>query len=194
MSKSGYVLLFIYTSRWWRPCVLTILLTSFRLVEDTTLENLVCSKRSKKSITMGSVHGAPRGASPPATQPKWPPLGVTISIQFGFFWGTKGQKTTQEMGKDKSWIIQQFRIRYQSICKLQISWWQANIYAIISSYYTIHFIYLRQRKLDLYNIICWEIYYEGQFLITKVQNIQVPSHYNCLVNPYTLFITFRDKK
>lgn len=38
------------------------------------------------SMTTGSVQGAPNGASSPATQPRWPPAGVTINKQFGFSW------------------------------------------------------------------------------------------------------------
>lgn len=44
------------------------------------------SRCSRKSMTTGSVQGAPSGASAPATHPKWPPLGVTINKQFGFSW------------------------------------------------------------------------------------------------------------
>lgn len=39
---------------------------------------------SRKSITIVSVQGAPSGASLPAIHPRWPPLGVTMSRQFGF--------------------------------------------------------------------------------------------------------------
>lgn len=52
--------------------------------EDAGALDAWLSKCTRKSITKGSGHGAPKGASGPATHPRWPPLGVTINKQFGF--------------------------------------------------------------------------------------------------------------
>lgn len=75
-----------YTSRCWNLSVIPLFIVSW-LLAHAAEANLSCSIYSKKSITCGSVHGHPRGASGPATQPRWPPLGVTIIIQFEFSWG-----------------------------------------------------------------------------------------------------------
>lgn len=75
-----------YTSRCWNLSV-TLLFIVSRSLAHAAEADLQCSICSKKSITCGSVHGHPRGASEPATHPRWPPFGVTINKQFEFSWG-----------------------------------------------------------------------------------------------------------
>lgn len=73
-----------YTSRLFKPS--EICCTSFRSLKHGKALDEALSRCSRKSITTGSVHGDPKGASGPATHPRWPPLGVNINKQFGFAW------------------------------------------------------------------------------------------------------------
>lgn len=97
-----------YTSNWCKPskrrCSLSELL-------EERAPDFPLSRCWRKSMTTGSVQGAPNGASGPATHPRWPPLGVTINIQFGLSWNNS-----------KGYTILKFRWdrRTQEICSRNI--------------------------------------------------------------------------
>ena len=73
---------------------------------------------SRYSITIGSVHGHPNGASSPATHPRWPPFGVTISRQFGFAWNNREQDSFTRF-----LVLMQHQTRNQFIEQLQLPAW-----------------------------------------------------------------------
>lgn len=70
----------------WRWCTTSAdcFKASELLEDERALDAPPLSRCSRKSMTTVSVQGAPKGASPPATHPRWPPFGVTINKQFGF--------------------------------------------------------------------------------------------------------------
>ena len=73
-----------YTSTW---CMMFLCWSKpSALLEDERALDAPISRCSRKSVTTVSVQGAPKGASSPATHPRWPPFGVTINKQFGFSW------------------------------------------------------------------------------------------------------------